>query len=228
MLMRLQPSVARNVQKDLAGEVDAIARAVRRGIDATARGVQAELRDQVLSSGLRNASAIARAWQTRTYPVRVGGGRPTLHPAALVYSKAPKIILAIASATEIVAHDGRYLTFPTPYNQSRAGAVRVSVGDMVRARGRTFVIASASDPAVKLWCLRGGGAVDLELHRRDEMARALGRQVFPHQRGRFVPMFTLARRVTTRKRLDLEAVRRDADRILQTSLHAALGEDTPA
>jgi len=223
--MKLAAEITGSVRGIVDAELRDLAQAMRRGVADAGAAVHEELRAQLVGS--LPATVVNGMFGVTIFPTEGTAAQNSLMPAAVVAPRKPKIVMALVDPIEIVARDGRYLTFPTPYNRNRSGSVKVQIGDMVRARGQTFVIASRSDPAVKLWCLRGGAAVDMNMLRRDEAARALGRQIFPTQQRNFIPMFFLLKTVRTRKRLDIELVRHDAVRILHGTMSSAMIQQGP-
>ena len=222
-------------------EVRSIARGLRRAVERTGKQVQSELRAQARAAGVKDGGrAIANAWRLDVYP-REGVGLRTWRPATLVHSNAPAIADAFNKGAEITAKGGRWLAFPTGYNavRGRRGqrtGLRVTPEQMRAAKGEAFVIKSKSNPNVSLWCLRvregrglnrrsrnrlrlfvAGPAEVLTGHRKGQQARA--RELLA--RG-FVPMFLLMRRVTLRKRLNIDAVRERAAVLLPANMIAEL------
>jgi hypothetical protein len=226
----------------MEAEVRDAARAMRRGVERAGRDVQAELRAEARSGGFTDRGrAIANSWRLSLYP-RAAAPR-TLRPAALVWSRAPKLVDAFDRGTPITARGQRYLAFPTGYNAaggrrsaSARGGVMVTPAQMRAARGQAFILRSKSNPAVRLWCLRvraasgiGRRARRLRLFVGPNVEVLGGNRRGQQQRARdilaqgFVPMFFLLRQVRLRKRLDIAAIRRRAPAILARSLAAELG-----
>ena len=227
----------------MEAEVRDAARAMRRGVERAGREVQAELRAQARSGGFTDRGrAIANSWRLNLYPSPAAAPR-TLRPAALVWSRAPRLVDAFDRGTPITARGQRYLAFPTGYNAaggrrsaSARGGVMVTPAQMRAARGQAFILRSKSNPAVRLWCLRvraasgiGRRARRLRLFVGPNVEVLGGNRRGQQQRARdilaqgFVPMFFLLRQVRLRKRLDIAAIRRRAPAILARSLAAELG-----
>jgi hypothetical protein len=246
------PLITATIRGDLRAAMEAhirdAARAMRRGVERAGREVQAELRAQARSGGFTDRGrALANSWRLNLYPSPAAAPR-TLRPAALVWSRAPKLVDAFDRGTPITARGQRYLAFPTGYNAaggrrnaSSRGGVMVTPAQMRAARGQAFILRSTSNPAVRLWCLRVRAASHIGVRGRRRGAGRLRLFVGPNvevlggsrrgqqQRARdilaqgFVPMFFLLRQVRLRKRLDIAAIRRRAPAILARSLAAELG-----
>ena len=210
-------TMMRQVRADLAT-------GIRRGVKEAADAVHEEIKAQLVGSA--PLVQVDKLFGTRMFPTEGSAlQNSTLAPAAFIYPKKPKLVLALVDPQEIVAKRGHYLVFPTPNNQDAHGNPRVSIGDMLRARGRTFLIVPKSNPAVRLWCLRGGDAVNLGTLRRDEMAWQMSQHLFPGERRNFVPTFILTDAVHPGKRIDIEAVRQAAGPILGEKIAAALADE---
>lgn len=224
----IRAAVNGSLNAAMVQEVRDVSAGLRRAVERTGRAAQAELRAQARATGFRDGGrALANAWRLRVYPPNPSS--LTFRPAALVWSNSPDIAEAFDRGVAIVAKRTRYLAFPTGYNAiggrrnaGRRGGLRITPQQMLRARGQAFVIRSKTNPSVLLWCLRvsearglsrrsrnrvrlfvGSGTEVLTGNRRGQQARA--REVLAQG---FVPMFFLMRRVTPRKRLDIEGVRR--------------------
>lgn len=224
-----------DIRSDIIGDAEAmmlqaradLATAIRRGVTEAADAVHQEILAQLVGSV--PAEGINSLFGVRIFPTEGSAlQNSTLAPAGFIYPKKPKVVLALVEPQEIVAKHGHYLVFPTPNNQDAHGNPRVSVGDMVRARGRTFLIVPKSNPAVRLWCLRGGDAVTFDLLRSDEIAWNLANQLFPGEPHNFVPTFILTTAVHPGKRIDIEAVRQAAGPILGEKMAAALADEGSA
>lgn len=232
--MRLvRAAVFGRLREAMQQEVREVAVGLRRAVERTGRVVQGELRAQARNAGFRDGGrAIANAWRLRLYPSQTSS--LTFRPAAQITSNAPKLAEAFDRGASITAKGGRYLAFPTGYNLSggRRRSLRVTPAQMMRQRGRAFVIRSKRNPAVSLWCLRvveargigprernrvrlffGGTVEVLTGRRKGQLARAS--EVLAQG---FVPMFFLIRRVSLRKRIDIAAARRLAASALAAAL----------
>lgn len=244
--MRIGAFITGSLRKEMEAEVRATAQALRRGVTKAGREVQAQLRNQVKQAGFKDGGrSIANAWRLGVYPA-AGQAPDTFKPASLVYTQAPKIVEAFDSGASITAKSGRYLAFPTGYNAiagrrnaGSRGGLRVTPDQMKAARKEAFILRSKSNPEVLLWCLRVRAASGYS--RTGRRSRRLRLFVGPNnaevltgkRKGQqaaakevlsqgFVPMFILVRRVTLRKRLNVQQVRAQAPGILARSLVAEL------
>jgi hypothetical protein len=223
--MMLRAAITGNLVRALDGEVVKVAAALKRAVATTGQQVQAELRAQARGAGFKDGGrSVANAWRLNVYP-RQGIGTRTLRPAALVSSRMPEVVDAFDSGKTIMARGGKYMAFPTGYNASRGrrgagsrGGVRVTTQQMIQAgeRGEAFVLRT-SNPNASLWCLRVAAAYT----RKKRLRLFVGTSTevvtgkvkgLQAMRGNvlkqgFVPMFFLMRRVTPRKRLNVEQVR---------------------
>jgi hypothetical protein len=234
-------SIRDGIRAAMDVEIRAIAGGLRRAVERTGRQVQSELRAQARSAGFKDGGrAIANAWRLDVYP-RAGIGERTWRPAALVHSNAPNIVDAFDKGAEITAKGGRWLVFPTGYNSIRgrrgqSTGLRVAPEQMRAAKGEAFIIRSKANPNVSLWCLRvregrglnrrsrnrirlfvAGPAEVLTGHRKGQQAR-----VGELLKQGYAPMFLLMRRVSVRKRLDIDAVRDRAAGVLAANVRAEL------
>jgi hypothetical protein len=230
------------IRAAMDAEIVAIAAALRRAVVRTGRQVQQELRAQARAGGFKDGGkAIANAWRLRTYPAE-GAAPRTWRPAALVYSNAPDIAEAFDKGVPITAKGQRWLAFPTSWNALRGrrgasarGGVRVTPAQMMAAKGDAFVIRAKSNPAVRLWCLRVREARGLSRRGRNRVRLWAGpaEVLTGNRKGRaqaardlldrgFVPMFLLMKRVSLRKRLDIDAVRGSAAGMLASNVSAEL------
>lgn len=236
-----QDTIRLTLRAAMDEEVKAIARSLRRAAERTGKQVQTELRGQARAAGFKDGGrALANAWRLETYP-KPGIGERSWRPAALIYSNAPDIAEAFDKGAEITAKGGKWLAFPTGYNAQRGRrgqrtGLRVTPEQMRAAKGEAFVIKSKSNPNVSLWCLRvreargtsrrsrnrvrlfvAGPAEVLTGHRKGQQQRAKDLRA----QG-FVPMFLLMRKVSLRKHLDIDAVRRQAAGLFHANAIAEL------
>lgn len=114
--MRLAAALVGELKAEMAAEISSAERAVTGGITAGANGLKAELRGQVTGSGL--GERLAKTWRSQTYPK----GEPSTNAAALVWTKAPKLVDAFDRGALIRSKDGFFLAIPT----AAAGTQRAS------------------------------------------------------------------------------------------------------
>ncbi len=106
--MRLVARIVGDLRIILDGELDKVADASRLAVDDASAALQEELRAQVRGAGL--GMGLEKAWRRNLYP---GGRTKTLHPAALVFSKATKLHAAYNVGGLIRGRSGQYLAIPT-------------------------------------------------------------------------------------------------------------------
>ena len=240
-MITLTALVQGSLRAAMESEIRDAASVLRRGVARAGAEVQTILREQARGAGFSDGGrAIANAWRLRVFPDQ--SGSRSLRPAALVFSKAPRLVLAFESGREITVRRRRWLAIPTGYNAaggrrnaSSRGGLRVTAEQMVAARGQAFVIRSKSNRGAALWCLRVRTAAPTGRRRRLRLVVAAGTEVLTgHARGHqaraqqllnqgFIPMFVLLRSVRLRKRLDVAGVRARAPMILANALAAELG-----
>lgn len=229
----LRAVVTGNLAKAMDQEVRRVAGALRRAVTTTGQRVQGELRTQARGAGFKDGGrALANTWRLKVFP-GPGVGPKTFRPAVLVWSRMPDVAAAFDRGAPIRAKGGKYLAFPTGYNAAmgrrgggRRGGLRVTPQQMMDAgkRGEAFVLPSKANPRVRLWCLRVAGAFGTTKRTRGRLRLFVGtatevgtgkarggaaRRRDLLKQG-FIPMFFLARQVSLRKRLDIEAIRRQA------------------
>jgi hypothetical protein len=230
-----------DLRRMMADEVQSAARALRRGVTRATQQVQSDLRAQARGAGFKDGGrAVANAWRMQVYPAV---GIETLHPAGVVWTKAPAITEAFDRGVPITARRHRFLAFPTGYNAAGGrrsagsrGGLRVTPAQMLTARGQAFILRSKSNPSVWLWCLRIAEGRGLSRRGRNRIRLYVGSStevLTGRHRGRnqragellqqgFLPMFFLVRQVTPGKRLDIAAVRLRARDLLAHALAAEL------
>lgn len=169
-----------------------IARGARTAAERIAVRSKILLRQDVLKGGL--GQRVANSWRADIYPR--SASTPTMAPAVIVYTRAPKIIKAFGDGAVIRHHDGLYLAIPTENTPRRgrrlATPVEVEVlfnQDLIFIRGKGGQMLAFVD-AVKARSGRG--------FRRATNART-GKQ---SRRAELVLMFVMVRQVHLRKRLD--------------------------
>lgn len=231
--MAYRVSVQHNLRTAMKGEVRLLAGALKRAVMRAGLDTQRELRSQARAGGFRDGGrAIANSWRLTVYPRDPASG--SWKPAALVYSRMGTAVDAHDRGAVITARRRRVLAVPTPMNLvgGRFGPkrLRVTPQEMFRARG--FVV-KTRNPAVRLWVL----PLQVETTKRGRVRLSAGRyariltgnrkgaeglrQQYARERT-FVPMFFLMTRAVLRRRLNVQAVRRDAAGILARQLRAEL------
>lgn len=187
----IEGSLARILEEQkLAGE-----KAVKAAMTAAGTRVKADWRNQVRSAGL--GGKMANTVRVETYPV----GRGSLSAAALVWTKAPKIIGAHEAGALIRSPSGLWLAIPLPAAGRGPGNRRLTPGDWERKTGRRL----------RFIYRRGRSAILV-----DDGTKAMG-NVMVRRRGRggyrlaepttfrnrTIPIFALVPQVKLPKRLNL-------------------------
>jgi len=228
-------------------EVKVISSRLRRAVELTARGGQAVLRQQARAAGFRDSGrALANAWRMKVYPA--SPSVITLNPAAEIKTNMPIAVEAFDKGVVITNKGHKWLVWPTGFNallgrvkSGSKGGMRVTPEQMaaLQKSKQTFVIKSKSNPAVSLWCIRvfaatglkrggrkGVGRLKLFVGNGTEVAtgKVKGQQAWRKSllKQGFIPMFFMTRRVTLRKRLDMDAVRAMVARDLAANVLAEL------
>lgn len=106
--MSLKLAIKGDFRKQLAREADDAKRALKKGLEQTAKDLKQSLRDQVTGAGMGNK--LANTWRSAVYP---GGGKTSFNAAAEVWSKAPVIIRAFDEGAVIKSSKGLWLAIPT-------------------------------------------------------------------------------------------------------------------
>jgi hypothetical protein len=235
---------------DLREVAAAEGRRIRAVVQGSVAGAGTYLRDRLRSDTrgvMRRGAGVANAWRMAVYP-RSG---ESADAAAWVWTRAPEIVDLLAHGGVVTSRKGRYLAIPTNFNlqggrrvsRLNAGAgdwsgVRVTPAQMIASK-MAFTI-PANRAGDLLWCLRVVGHKTSGKPRGSILVPKVGRirlvagrlvAVGASRRvslriakAGFVPMFTLARQITFRKKLDLEAAAEDARRLFQGLLAAGLSE----
>jgi len=201
MQIRLEGNPALDIARHMRAEIAAAERAVTGAVGRAGAGLQAELRGQVVGSGL--GARLAKAWRLETYPE----AGYSIDAAALVWSKAPKLIRAFDEGATIRSSSGFWLAIPTENAPRRGiGGKRISPATFPEHR---------YGPLRLIYRRRGPSLLVVDNVRIGRNGRVGRRVQDPRTRsGRLrkgltsVVMFTLVRQVRLRKRLDVSAATR--------------------
>jgi len=181
-------------EEEYAGRV-----AVSRGMQAASSGLKAAWRRQVESAGL--GSRLARTIRSEVYPKR----KPSSSAAALIWTRAPKLIGAFDRGATIKSKDGFWLAIPTEAAGQRGlGRARVTPGGWEQRTGiRLRFVYRSPLPSLLVaddarMSTRGRAAMNRRRRRRDGIRTG----------SMTIPIFILVPQVKLRKRLDLA---RDAE-----------------
>lgn len=197
-MLKLTTSVHGNLALDMETEIKVGRAAALGAVTAVGATIKADWRDQIARAGL--GRRLGNSVRSEAYPKGAG----SLNAAALVWSRAKKIIGAFETGVDIRAKNGNWLAIPTPAAGKSGRGGRTTPLDWERRTGRRLRFVYRQGRTALLvddgTILRG--------------ARTLGRDGFSRPargfRNRTVVIFTLVPRVRLEKRLGLIS---SADRI---------------
>lgn len=189
--MKLAVTVDQDLARDLREEGRKGAVATTKAMAQVGAAVKSAWRGQITSAGL--GGRLANTIRSQVYPQ----SRASLEAAALVYSRASKIVGAFDRGAVIRAKDGFWLAIPLPAaGKSRRGG-RITPGEWERRTGRVLRFVYRA----------GRSALLVDDGKVARGARIVGRDGFSRAargfRNRTVPIFALVPQVRLRKRLAL-------------------------
>jgi len=190
--VRLDIEISGDLDRLMASEIRAGARAVKGGVAQAAGELKANWRAQIVSAGL--GAGLSKTVRSEVYPP----GRPSMNAAAMVYTKSPKIIAAHETGATIRARDGIWLAIPTPAAGKARGGKRLTPGEWQFQSGKLlrFVPTGPGRAVLVADGVRTRRSTGKAVPDR---RRNLKRQTTP------VPIFILVRQVKLPKRLNLIA-----------------------
>lgn len=127
--MRFDLQITGSMAAITAAELRAGERAVTQSMAAVGLSVQSGWRDQIMQSGL--GSRLSSSIRYQVYPK----GQNSLNAAALIYSKAPKIIHA-HEGTVVKSQNGYWLAIPLPAAGRGSRGARITPGQWEARTGR--------------------------------------------------------------------------------------------
>lgn len=201
------------------GTEEEIAGFVTAAIGEDAETLKADWRAQIEAARL--GPRLAKTVRSQVYPK----GQPSIDAAALIWTKAPKIIDAYARGATIRPVNGaRYLWIPTDDVPKKRQGNRLTPQEVEQRFGRDLVIIGAGNHRLRSTPSRVNNGVayagfsGLVTRRSSSRWRnASANQSTPGHRSyrewtrQFVLMFTLVPLVKVSKRLDLDALAREAE-----------------
>lgn len=209
--MRITASVDTSaLQATLADGQSALAGDLRRGMEAAAAAVQADLRGRTRAAGL--GQGLEKSWQKRVYPPRAGG--KALNPAALIYSDAKVLFTVFSEGATIVPRKGRFLAIPT----KEAEAMGFAITHTNRAGKGTGSIPRRLSMVTLAIERLGKQHIRFAPSKRGRMV-----VIYSPQRGKNIPLFVLVPQVRLKAVLDIAAVRATANATLASEIRTALG-----
>lgn len=219
---------AGELSKALVESKSAAAKRVTAATRRAADGLQSALRDQVRAAGL--GTGLEKAWRVEQWPK---GEKASLHPAALVYSKATALHRAFGQGATISARGGQWLVIPLPeaiargwdraFVDRKGGALTGAA--MPRRFAQTQVAAKVLG-SLRFVAINSGKALlvaDPPKAARGREKRGTGRRdiVMPaEEKG--VPLFVLVRQTRVRKALDFDSAAKAAGTQFNALLRAAI------
>lgn len=196
--MRITTKIEGNLKLDMETEIRAGKMAALGAVTGVGAAIKGEWRNQIRQAGL--GSRLGNTVRSEVYPKGVG----SLNAAALIWSKAKKIVGAFETGVEITAKNARYLAIPLPGagKSNRNGRITPSEWESRRGRRLQFI------PRPR------GGALLVDAGTVIRGPATFGRGgVARGFRNRSVPIFVLVPRVRLQKRLGLYSA---ADRLAQS------------
>ncbi len=199
--MRLDVKVDGNLKLDMEQEVRVGKLAALGAVTGVGAAIKADWRGQIAQAGL--GRRLGNTVRSDVYPKGTG----SLNAAALIWSKAKKIVGAFETGVDIRAKNGNWLAIPTPAAGRSGRGGRITPGEWEKRTGRrlTFIYR------------RGSTALLIDTGTTLRGARTMGKDGFSRPaRGfsnRSVPIFVLVPRVRLSKRLGLIS---SADRLAQS------------
>jgi hypothetical protein len=194
--VKLAAFIRGDLQKMMKQEAAAAEKAVTKGVVEATLGLKADLRNQVVRSGL--GERMAKTWKHRRYP-------PTgysVGTAGLVYADMPQVIRAFSEGTTIRSPQGFFLAVPTPAAPKRGvGGKRINPSNFPEhSYGRLrFVYRKGRPSLLVVDNLRASTGKRGGFRKASDTALRTGRGVTT------VVMFILLPQVSLRKRLDTQS-----------------------
>lgn len=108
--MRLGAAIEGNLVEVLERQMEPVKRALKAGLKEGSADLKQQLRDQVTGSGM--GQRLARSWRDDVYPK---GAKTSFRAAAVVRSKAPKLVAAFDEGVTIRGKEGAWLAIPTEH-----------------------------------------------------------------------------------------------------------------
>ena len=195
--MKLKLDITPDLATMMAAEIKAGEKAVTAATREAGTSLKTAWRGQITGAGL--GQRLARTIRSEQYPK----GQPSLNAAALVWSKAPKIINAHDTGPLIRSRNGFWLAIPTEAaGKSRRGG-RITPGQWEQR----------SSLRLRFVYRRTGPSLLVAEGRLNTKGRAVRSRSRTGRGAATVPIFLLVPQVKLPKRLDLA---RDADRALDS------------
>jgi hypothetical protein len=216
MAFALSAQIFGDLRAIVSDEYNKVADAARLAIDDASTSLQEELRRQVLVAGL--GMGLEKAWQRKLFPP---GNKRSLHPAALVYSKATKLHAAYDAGGIIRGKNGQYLAIPTDKVPNRAG----SFGHPHPMS--PVEVEAAFNQDLHFVPTRSGGLLVLRKvvkgKKKGTVRPATDRRLKQGRETESVVMFVLVRQARLKKALDIGGAAARAEQRLYNNLVSLIG-----
>lgn len=210
--MRFDVLIEGRLTEALEAEREEAAVAITTGTHGAGNALKLRLRALVMQ--IFGSQRLANTWRGMAFPV---GGKASLGPADLVYSKAPHIIEAFSKTTTIKGSNGFWLAIPSPEAlQMRTANRRPTPHDVEQRLGIKLRFVYRQGKA----SLLVADKVRRKTGKRGGFAKASQRALRTGDTESVV-MFYLVEQVTLSKRIDLDAeYERAADDMVERILAA--------
>ncbi|APF36722.1 hypothetical protein BOQ54_04775 [Chelatococcus daeguensis] len=204
MSPRLHAAIVGDLEKHMAAEIKGAADAATAAVRQAGDGLKRDWRGQITSAGL--GQRLANTIRDQYYPK----GRASISAAALVYSRASKIVDAFDRGVVIRSKAGFWLAIPTELAGSGLKGRRIRPGEWERRTGmRLRFVYRRGVPSLLV-------ADNARITKRGLAAASRSKT----GRGQVTAViFLLVPQVTLRKRLDLDRAAREWQERLPRLVH---------
>lgn len=186
--MKLDIALSPDIVALMKREVMAAEKATTKAMGIAGDGLKSSWRAQVTSAGL--GTRLSNTIRSKTYPQN----QESLRAAALVWSKAPRILSSFEDGVLIRSKDGFWLAIPTDAAGRGAGGRRLTPGEWERRRGMRLRF---------VYRPRGASLLVADNARLNTKGLAAVSRSKTGRNQVTVPIFILVPQVRLRKRLNL-------------------------
>lgn len=209
--MRVTVSTSGDPKLILDKKVDVADQRVKAAVDAAGRVLQDDIRGQVTAAGL--GRRLAQSIRRQTYP----NPETPLSAAALVWTKAPKIIGAFAKGVLLKSSQGLYLAIPTENAGRSTRGGRITPEEWERRNGTPLrAVFHPGKPALLVAQLRARTGKKGGFAAPSATARRTGKNLVT------VAIFILVPQARLTKRIDLKAAAARGNATLSAQLRRRL------